>query len=359
MEKIQLKEVLSDDFWIMPATPKYIETGIPYITSKNIKDGKINFENTKFISKDDFEKISKNRPIQKNDILISMIGTLGEIAVVSENDDIFYGQNMFLVRLNENKISQRYFINFFKSNSVKNQLMIKQNKSTQSYLKANHIEELLLPIPPLDIQIKIANKLDKVQEIINTKKIQIKELDSLIKSQFVEINNNLNDYKTCPIGDIYKFQYGKGNNIPESKGIYPCYGSNGQVGFHTEYNNEDAPIIGHIGAYAGIVVWAPGKHFVTYNGVMCFLKDYSLVNPKYGYYLLKNQDFLNNSRRGGAQPFVSYDMLEAPIVNIPPIELQNQFAEFADHIDKLEFELKKSLEEMQNLFDSLMAEYFE
>ena len=44
---------------------------------------------------------------------------------------------------------------------------------------------------------------------------------------------------------------------------------------------------------------------------------------------------------------------------VPPIDLQNQFADFVQHIDKLEFELKKSLEEMQNLFDSLMTEYFE
>ena len=146
-----------------------------------------------------------------------------------------------------------------------------------------------------------------------------------------------NNWDNITIGDIYKFQYGKGNVIPESKGIYPCYGSNGQVGFHTEWNNEDAPIIGHIGAYAGAVVWASGKHYVTYNGVMCKLKNPEKINALFGFYLLRSQNYLEGSRNGAAQPFVSYDLLEKPQVKQPPIELQNEFAEFVKLIDKSKF----------------------
>lgn len=180
-----LKEFLKDDFWIMPATPKYKAEGVPYITSKNIKNGKIDYSNINYISLEDYENISKNRPIQVNDILISMIGTIGETAVVKESDGKFYGQNMFLVRLNENKINQRFFSNYFKSNFVKNQLFSKQNKSTQSYLKANHIEELKIPLFSIEEQIKIADKLDKIQYMIEEKKQQINWFNQLIKSQFV------------------------------------------------------------------------------------------------------------------------------------------------------------------------------
>ena len=142
------------------------------------------------------------------------------------------------------------------------------------------------------------------------------------------------DFPKYTIGDLYKFQYGKGNVIPESKGNYPCYGSNGMVGYHTEYNNEDAPIIGHIGAYAGSVVWADGKHYVTYNGVMCKIKNKDILNPKFGYYLLLDQNYLGNKRNGQAQPFVSYDTLEKPITKLPPIDIQNKFADFVQQIDK-------------------------
>ena len=130
------------------------------------------------------------------------------------------------------------------------------------------------------------------------------------------------------------------------------------VGFHTEYNSEDSPIIGHIGAYAGIVNWGVGKHFVTYNGVICKLKDTTLVNPLYGYYILKAQNYLNSSRRGGAQPFVSYDMLESPKISLPPLELQNQFAEKIQNIEHQKELLKKSIKEVETLFNSRMDYYF-
>ena len=157
------------------------------------------------------------------------------------------------------------------------------------------------------------------------------------------------DFLTTTMGNIYKFQYGKGNNIPEDKGEYPCYGSNGVVGHHTEYNSEDSPIIGHIGAYAGIVNWGKGKHYVTYNGVICKLIN-DQVNPIYGYYLLQIQDYNAVAKSGAAQPFVSYKDLDAPVVNIPPLELQNRFAAFVAEVDKSKFRIQKSLSTSRKLW---------
>ena len=95
-----VEEIIVDKFWIMPATPKFNEDEeIPYITSKNIRGGHINFEKVKFISRSDYLKISRNRPILAGDFLISMIGTIGEVARVKDTDLDFYGQNMYLIRL--------------------------------------------------------------------------------------------------------------------------------------------------------------------------------------------------------------------------------------------------------------------
>ena len=146
-----IKDVLCESFWLMPATPKYIDEGIPYITSKNIKNRILDLDDTKFISENDYVKISKNRPIKPGDILISMIGTLGQIAVVSKNKR-FYGQNVYLLRLNNDIISTSFFCEFFNSDDVQNKLAGKSNQSTQAYLKANHVEDLLIPVPPIVIQ---------------------------------------------------------------------------------------------------------------------------------------------------------------------------------------------------------------
>lgn len=112
------------------------------------------------------------------------------------------------------------------------------------------------------------------------------------------------------LNELYKFQYGFGNNNPDNGGMYPVYGSNGIIGYYDKYNAEDSPVIGHIGANAGVVVWGTGKHYVTYNGIICVTKQN--IVKKYAYYVLLNSN-LRKITRGSTQPFVSYDLLE----NIP------------------------------------------
>ena len=63
----------------MPSTPNYQNEGIPYITSKNIRNGIVMFDDVKYITEEDYKTISNNRPITENDFLISMIGTIGEV----------------------------------------------------------------------------------------------------------------------------------------------------------------------------------------------------------------------------------------------------------------------------------------
>ena len=186
-----VKDLLADNFWIMPATPEYVDKGVPYITSKNIKNGTIDFSKVNYISQEDYENISKNRPILVGDILISMIGTLGETAEVKESDGLFYGQNMYLVRIDESKVNKRYFLNFFKSNCVKRALEGKQNQSTQKYLKANHIEDLIIQVPDVTKQELIAKQLDKLAYIITLRTNELKQLDNLIKARFVELMDSV------------------------------------------------------------------------------------------------------------------------------------------------------------------------
>ena len=122
--------------------------------------------------------------------------------------------------------------------------------------------------------------------------------------------------------DLYTFQYGKGNNNPDNGGVYPVYGSNGIIGGYDEYNNEDAPVIGHIGINCGSLVFAFGKHFVTYNGVMCNVNNPQ--NKYFGYLTLANSR-LQAHVRGSSQPFVSYDMLYEIKAVLPPSEIVEQF----------------------------------
>ena len=191
------------------------------------------------------------------------------------------------------------------------------------------------PEKSLAIQSEIVRILDKFTALtaeltaeLNMRKKQY----NYYRDQLLNLEGRENT-REMRIGDIYDFQYGTGNTIPKSGGKYPVYGSNGIVGSHDKYNSEDSPVIGHIGAYAGIVNWGQGKHFVTYNGVICRHKSKEVLQ-KYAYYLLLLQDFGSKSN-SASQPFVSYNILNAPIVLVPPLQEQARIVEILDRFDTL------------------------
>ncbi|MBZ8725153.1 restriction endonuclease subunit S [Escherichia coli] len=195
------------------------------------------------------------------------------------------------------------------------------------------------PEKSLAIQSEIVRILDKFTALTAALTAELTAELNMRKKQYNYYRDQLlnlegrENTREMRIGDIYDFQYGTGNTIPKSGGQYPVYGSNGIVGSHDKYNSEDSPVIGHIGAYAGIVNWGQGKHFVTYNGVICRHKSKEVLQ-KYAYYLLLLQDFGSKSN-SASQPFVSYNILNAPIVLVPPLQEQARIVEILDKFDTL------------------------
>lgn len=157
------------------------------------------------------------------------------------------------------------------------------------------------------------------------------------------------------LSEFYDFQYGKGNNNPDNGGKYPVYGSNGIIGWYDKYNSEDAPVIGHIGANCGSVVWAKGKHFVTYNGVICKVKPN--VNKRYAYYSLLNAH-LETRTRGAAQPFVSYDLLNKVLVYAPVLQIQDRIASILSTYDTLIENNTKRIRLLEKMAENLYKEWF-
>lgn len=157
------------------------------------------------------------------------------------------------------------------------------------------------------------------------------------------------------LSDIYVFQYGKGNENPDNGGIYPVYGSNGIIGGYDKFNSDDAPVIGHIGANAGSVVFAKGKHFVTYNGVICKIKD--CADKMYGYYALLSSN-LKKVAFGSAQPFVSYNSLNRIVIYLPSIEKQKKIANILSTYDELIENNNKRIKLLEQMAENLYREWF-
>ena len=379
----RVKDILVDDFWIMPATPEYKDDGIPYITSKNIKNGIIDFTKVNYISQEAYNSISRNRPILVGDILISMIGTLGETAEVKESYGSFYGQNMFLVRINENKINKRYFLDFFKSSSVKRALEGKQNQSTQKYLKANHIEDLTIPMLKLDEQKLIAEQLDKLSYIIKLRTDELKKLDELIKARFVEMFGDVKHeekYKGIPLRELCITMSG---GTPSTK--------------NTEYYEGNIPWITTVSLGPNHIDGSTAKGYITQEAIknsatklipagnilfgtrvgvgkssindvdICTNQDIIAIigidENRFNRVFIKHvlddyQPYYDSLKKGATILGITSDDLKDTLIPDAPIDVQAEFVAFVDQVDKSKVAVQKALDETKLLFDSLMQKYF-
>ena len=258
----------------------------------------------------------------------------GFSSVVTKNPEklLYLNSFCFFFRFNNLSIIEPDFAkHLFRSRNLRYQIGKTASGVTRFNVSKKLMGNVIIPLPPLPVQSEIVSILDNftelTAELTARKKQYVYYRDSLLTFPLTSENTEMT------IGDIYDFQYGTGNTIPTEGGPYPVYGSNGIVGTHSLYNSECAPVIGHIGAYAGIVNWGEGKHFVTYNGVICKHKN-DQVNKKYAYYLLLTQDFGSKSKNS-SQPFVSYNVLKEPKVIIPPLDEQQRIVDILDRFDTL------------------------
>ncbi len=230
-------------------------------------------------------------------------------------------------------------------------------KLTQQALK-----QIPIPVPGKAEQERIVGELDLLSGIIDKQRAQLKELDTLAQSIFYSTFGDpiTNEKGWCH--SIFKdtFRLKNGDNLTEkefNQGEYPVYGGNGISGYHNEFNKEGKHIvIGRVGAYCGNVRYVKGVFWLTDNAFDTFF-DTTVFNHQFVCTLL-NSINLHQFANHAAQPVISNTGLKDIKIIVPPIELQNEFAEKIENIEKQKEAVTRSIAETQKLFDYTMDKYF-
>ena len=97
------------------SSPKYFDNGFPLVTSKNLRDGVIDLSDVQLISKEDYLEINKRSKVDLNDILMSMIGTIGNLALIKE-EPTFAIKNVALIKSTD-KVKMDYLFSYLSSPS--------------------------------------------------------------------------------------------------------------------------------------------------------------------------------------------------------------------------------------------------
>lgn len=166
-------------------SPKFRFTGYPLITSKNIINNQLVFDKVNYISQEDYDKINKRSKVDKGDILLPMIGTIGNPVVINIEPN-FAIKNVALIKFNNPNITNTYIYNILTSNYIEYVKNILSRGGTQKFIALADIRKLMIPIPPLDLQNQFAEFVEHVEKNKENIKSSLNQLETLYNALMQE-----------------------------------------------------------------------------------------------------------------------------------------------------------------------------
>lgn len=259
------------------------------------------------------------------------------------------------------------------------------------YIKLGNLTEAIIPLPPMEEQKKIAAVLDKVSDLIAKRRRQLDKLDLLVKARFVEMfgdpidNTNgwdkmLLSETTSKIGSGATPRGGKesycdeGISLIRSMNVYDNRFEYKDLAHITDsqaaqLNNviveEKDVLINITGASVARSCVVPrdvlparvNQHVAIIRCIQ------SQLNPIFANHMFLNDKFKNlllkiGEAGGATRQAITKQQLEMLTIILPPLVLQNQFADFVEQTEKTKTSISHSLETLETLKKSLMQEYF-
>ena len=262
---------------------------------------------------------------------------------------------------------------------------------TVKHLSAKELNKIVVPIPLMEEQKKIANSLQKVDELIALRKEQLAKLDQLVKSRFVElfgdVEHNEKKLPTLPMTDLCEIIDGdRGKNYPKQeefseKGF--CLFLNAKNvtanGFSFEnsmyiteekdnslrkgkLNRGDVVLTtrGTIGNLAFYDDSVPYEHMRINSGMVILRMKHDRITERFFIEQFKMQlvSIKEKIASGSAQPQLPISTMNKIMMLVPDVDLQNQFAAFVEQTDKSKMAIQQSLDKLELLKKSLMQQYF-
>jgi len=184
-EVVKLKEVCTKITDGVHRTPKYVEEGIPFLSVKNIKEDKIYFRDVHYISREEHNQLIKRCNPKKEDVLYTKVGTTGIAKTIDTDREFSIFVSVALLKIEKKKILPEFLEKVLNSPFCRKQAYLYTQGVANQNLVIRDIERIKIPLPPIETQRKIVEKLSAVQEY----KKKLIEQKSKLKELFESVLN--------------------------------------------------------------------------------------------------------------------------------------------------------------------------
>lgn len=394
MSNEKMKNIVLNDFFIekiggewgnAPSGPGKL---IPVLRTTNFRnDGNIDYSDV--VYRDIPAEKLKSKFLQTSDIIIEKSGgsekqPVGRVVFFQEQSDKFVCNNFTqILRVNTDAYLPRYVFYYLYFLWLCGATVSFQNKTTGIHnlqLSAYLNMTVRMEIPPLSQQKQIAMRLDKIQELVSLQKEQIRKLEQLVKSRFIEMfGDPVSNHKEWEIKTLKDLGAVMSGGTP-ARSISKYFGGNINWFSAGELNSlfidKSLETITEEGLlHSNAKLFPAGSLLIGMYDTAAFklsiLKQKAAFNQACAaispevvkviwlYYvlsLLKHEAL--KFRRGVRQKNLNLQFIRDFKVPVPPLDLQKQFTEFVEKTETQKALLEKRLNRLETLYKSLMQQYF-
>lgn len=311
----------------------------------NIKKNSLDLTDVKYIDNSELNKLTRSK-LYINDIMFTYIGTIGEVAIIQENDKFYLAPNVSRIRIENVNVLPKFILQYFNTREFKeNEIAKYVSSSSQPALTMENVRKFELKLPSTQEQTKIANFLSAIDTKINQLTQKKNLLEQYKKGVMQKIfnqeirfkddnGNDFEDWEEKYLGEVAlkKSSSISANKIEENFGDYIIYGASGvlkKVDFYEEEN--DYISIVKDGSGVGRVLYCKGKSSVL--GTLDIIKPKIEVNTYFLFCLLENIDFTKYIT-GSTIPHIYFKDYIKENCGVPPLEEQTKIANFLSSIDE-------------------------
>lgn len=361
---------------------QYTSSGVKLLNVANLVEGKIDLStSSRYISEDEANGRYNHFLVDEGDLIIASSGIqvsyFEKKMGIAEKQHLPLCMNTSTIRFKvlDKKITDiRYFMYFLKSNLFKNQIRKLITGSAQLNFGPSHLKKIKIEVPELKKQQEIVRKLDKIKRILDIRQKQIKYLNEIIKSQFVEMFGDIKNSK-FDINSIKKLvdinimktkKKHKKRDIIKYVDISSINNLKNEIISYKEYEVGLEPSRAQQCLEKGDILIStvrPNLKNIAVNNYeednivgssgFCVLRVNKCIK-EYLFEVVKTEKFTNDMMllaTGANYPAIrDKDILDYKIV-VPPITLQKQFSEIVKQIDKQKFESMIQLKMIEKIYN--------